>query len=57
MVNLVDNGSFETGSFAGWSQVGDTGYTGVVNGVYYALSTDGAYQAVFGPTGGYGGIT
>ena len=56
-VNLVANGSFEAGTFTGWSQVGDTSYTSVMSGPYYAAPTDGTHQARFGPTGGYGGIT
>ncbi len=30
--NLVNNGGFETGDFTGWTQSGDTSFTGVSNG-------------------------
>ncbi len=53
--NLVVNGSFETGDFTGWTQVNDTGFTGVdCSGV---IATDGACGAFFGPLDpGGGGI-
>jgi hypothetical protein len=54
---LVTNGSFETGDFTGWTQFGNTGFTGV-NGVFGGVApTDGADQASFGPVGSTGGIT
>ncbi len=57
-VNLVSNGSFETGDFSGWAQFGDTSATGVVFGAFDCCApTDGAFQAVFGPVDGFGGIT
>ncbi len=55
--NLVTNGSFETGDFTGWSQFGDTSFTGVTFGIFFQPPTDGAFQADFGPTDGFGGIT
>jgi len=53
--NLVANGSFETGSFASWSQTGSTPLNGVycVNG---GDAPDGICQAYFGPLGTTGGI-
>ena len=54
--NLLTNGSFETGDFSGWSQFGDTSYTGIASSLYQP-STDGAFQAAFGPIFGYGGIS
>jgi hypothetical protein len=55
-VNLAVNGSFETGDFTGWTQFGDTSFTTVEFGSFNELPTDGNWQAVFGPTGGIGGI-
>lgn len=53
--DLVANGSFETGSFASWSQTGDTAFNGV-----YCLAggdaPDGICQAYFGSLGTTGGI-
>ena len=43
--NLVTNGSFETGTFSGWSRSGNTGYSSVTTG--YAES--GSYSAAMGP--------
>jgi PEP-CTERM motif-containing protein len=49
-VNLVTNGSFETGGFDDWDQFGDTGFTDVeFNDVRGILPTEGAWQAVLGP--------
>ena len=50
--NLAVNGSFETGDFTGWTQFGNTGFTGVGGG-----GTDGLFEGVFGPIGSTGGIT
>ena len=53
--DLVANGSFETGSFASWSQTGNTAF----NGVYCqggGDAPDGICQAYFGPLGTTGGI-
>jgi hypothetical protein len=57
--NLVTNGGFETGSFSGWTQWGDTGATGV--GTASTLPSGGSvhggtYAAYFGPVGSLGGI-
>ncbi len=57
-VNLVTNGSFESGAFGpGWTQFGDTSVTGVFGGTFFDSPTDGAFQAAFGPVFGFGGIT
>jgi len=55
--NLVQNGSFETGDFTGWSQFGNTGFTGVSGCFDLGCPTDGALLANFGPVGSTGGIT
>jgi len=52
--NLVTNPGFETGSFSGWTQFGDTSFTGVGAGAPYAHS--GTFGAYFGPTSADGGI-
>ena len=52
---LVTNGGFETGDFSGFTQTGNTGFTGVSNHPSYVAS--GAYGAFFGPVGSTGGIT
>ena len=49
-VNLVNNGNFETGDFSGWTQWGDTGFSGV-NDPYFDPGV-----AFFGPVNGFGGI-
>jgi hypothetical protein len=51
-VNLVTNGSFETGDFTGWSETGDTSFTGVIGSALGFDPTDGVYQGIFGPVGG-----
>jgi hypothetical protein len=48
---IVTNGGFETGSFSGWSQVGNTGFAGID-----ASSHSGTFEAHFGPEGSPGGI-
>jgi PEP-CTERM motif len=50
---LVQNGGFQTGTFAGWTQSGNTGFTGVSNGAGNA-STFGAF---LGPVGSIGTLT
>src|SRR5258708_24543465 len=51
---LVTNGSFETGDFTGWTQIGNTGFSGVDGN---PGPGDGNDAAFFGPVGSTGGIT
>lgn len=53
--NIVNNGSFETGDFTGWTQTGNTGFTGVFAG--NPAPGGGSFAAFFGPFGSIGGIT
>jgi hypothetical protein len=55
-VNLVTNGSFETGDFSGWSQFGNTLYDYVSNFFDGYSPTDGRYLASFGAVIRLGGI-
>ncbi len=48
--DLVVNGGFETGDFTGWTQSGNTDYTGVTTGI----ANSGDYAAYFGPDGSLG---
>src|SRR5207342_1372158 len=48
--NLVTNGGFETGDFTGWTNGGNTGFTGVDPGIQHS----GTYGAFFGPIGSNG---
>src|SRR5437879_1853568 len=52
--NLVSNCGFETGTFASWTQSGNTGFTGVSGG---GVENSGASGAFFGPVGSLGFIT
>jgi len=52
MANLLTNGGFETGTFSGWTQGGNTGATGVSSGAVYVQS--GAFGAALGPVGSDG---
>ena len=50
--NIVTNPGFETGSFAGWVQFGNTDFTGVDTNSEHS----GNFGAFFGATGSAGGI-
>ena len=51
--NLVNNGSFETGDFTGWTVSGDTSFVGVcdVSNCPGFTPQDGNFAAYFGPVG------
>lgn len=48
---LIINGGFETGNFAGWTQGGNLGFTGVTGAPY---NNSGAFGAFMGPIGSLG---
>jgi len=58
-VNLLTNGSFETGDFTGWSTGGNFEDTEVVTGPFYVYTgaQDGNFYAVLGPVGSDGNIS
>ena len=51
--NLVVNCGFETGDFTGWTQGGNTGFTGVNSGQQFS----GSFSAFLGPIGSDGTLT
>ena len=52
------NGTFESGSFSGWNQFGNTGDTLVFSGTFDSLTPHGgSYAGAFGPVGSAGGIS
>jgi hypothetical protein len=53
--NLLVNGGFETGTFNGWTQFGDTSFSGVDSSVHIPVNS-GNYAAYFG-SHGLGGIS
>jgi hypothetical protein len=50
-IQLVTNGSFETGNFNGWMQSGDTSFTSVAGTSSGTAPHSGNFQASFGPQG------
>jgi hypothetical protein len=50
--SLVQNGGFEAGSFASWTQSGNTAYTSVATSSSFVHS--GTYGAALGPSGSLG---
>lgn len=53
-LNIVNNGSFETGDFSGWTQMGNTGFNGVS---CPGGAPQGSCYGFFGPVGSDGGIS
>lgn len=49
----IINGDFESGSFSGWTQFGNVGFTSIGGG---ATAHSGSFGASFGPVGSTGGI-
>jgi hypothetical protein len=57
--NLLNNGSFESGDFTGWTTGGNFEATSVTFGGFYAYSgaEDGTWYAVMGPVGSDGTLS
>ena len=57
--NLLNNGSFESGDFTGWTTGGNFIDTSVTFGGFYAYSgaEDGTWYAVMGPVGSDGTLS
>jgi len=55
--SLVTNGGFETGDFTGWTQTGNTGFSGVQTPGPSSSVHSGNSSAFFGPVGSVGGIS
>lgn len=57
--NLVNNGSFETGDFTGWTTGGNFEFTQVVSGPFSAYSgaEDGNFYVTMGPVGADGTLS
>jgi hypothetical protein len=55
--DLVVNGGFESGNFAGWTQGGNTGNTGVGTADDGALVHSGQYAAFLGPVNSHGTLS
>jgi hypothetical protein len=51
VVNLLTNGSFETGNFSGWTLSGNLGFLGVATSFSGVLPEDGHYLAYAGAVG------
>ena len=56
-VSIVTNGGFETGSFTGWTQTGNTTFNGVQCPGPGPTVHGGNCSAFFGPIGSTGGIS
>ena len=56
--DLIQNGSFETGSFSGWARSGNTADTSVISQAYDGFSAkDGTAYAILGPVGSDGALS
>jgi len=57
--NLINNGSFETGDFTGWTTGGNFEATEVVSGSFYVYTggQQGNFYAVLGPVGSDGTLS